>query len=361
MSQPSDAQRISTLLFYGVAVLIALLAYRIVQPFLVEIGWAVVLAICLGPAQARLSRRIGSTRSAVLLTLLVLLVLIIPLALVALVAVREGAQVVDYVKGHLADHGGPMGLFHAAWSWLHQRLPFLPSEQEMVQRLSDSVGGYARQAVGQAGYVAKGAVSVLFTLVMTLAILFFLLKDAPELAKGVVQLLPFGREQNERLLQLVRDIVSTSVTSTLVIALIQGILGGLTFVLLGIPGAPLWGCLMAMLAILPAVGATLVWAPAAIWLALSGSFVKGAVLALVGVLVLGNVDNVVRPLMLSGTARMGTLMLIISLLGGVSAFGFIGIVLGPVVAAVLTAFVQTYLLREVAPEPPQPAPPPIPG
>jgi predicted PurR-regulated permease PerM len=92
------------------------------------------------------------------------------------------------------------------------------------------------------------------------------------------------------------------------------------------------------------VGAALVWVPAAIWLALTGSVVKGIVLVLVGVLVLSNVDNVVRPLMLSGSARMSTLVLIISLLGGVSAFGFIGIVLGPVVGAVFTAFVETYAM-----------------
>ena len=102
---------------------------------------------------------------------------------------------------------------------------------------------------------------------------------------------------------------------------------------------------MTVLALLPAVGAALVWAPAAIWLAVSGSLVKGIVLALVGLLVLGNVDNVVRPLLLSGSARMNTLVLIISLLGGVSAFGFIGIVLGPVVAAVFTALVESYQLQ----------------
>ena len=344
MSQTTDSQRITALVFYGVAVLIAVLAYRIVQPFLAEIGWAVVLAICLAPVQARLSRRIGPARSAALLTLLVVVLLIIPLALLTLVVVREGAQVVEYVKGHVADHGGPMGLFHVAWNWLHQRLPFLPTEQEVVQRLSESAGDVAGRAVGQAGHVVKSALSFLFGIVITLAILFFLLKDAPEMAQGTLRLLPFGRERNEQLLVLVRDIVSTSVTSTLVIALIQGILGGLAFLLLGIPGAPLWGCLMAALAVLPAVGATLVWAPAAAWLALSGSLGKGVVLALIGILVLGNVDNIVRPLMLSGTARMSTLMLIISLLGGVSAFGFIGIVLGPVVGAVLTAFAQIYLL-----------------
>ncbi len=359
MSQPGDAQRLTTMFFYGAAILIAVLAYRIVQPFLVEIGWAVVLAICLGSVRERLSRRIGPTRTAVLLTALVLLVLVVPLVLVGILVLREGAQVVEYVKGHLADHGGPMGLFHAVWNWLHQRLPFLPTEQEVVQRLSDSVGGVAGQAVNRAGVVAKGAASILFGVVMTLAILFFMLKDAPQLARQAARLLPFGREENERLLTLVREIVATSVTSTLVIAAVQGVLGGIAFAILGIPGAPLWGCLMAGLAILPAVGAALVWVPAAVWLALSGSIVKGIVLVAIGVLILGNVDNVVRPVMLAGTARMSTLMLIISLLGGVSAFGFIGIVLGPVVGAVLTAFVQTYLLAEEKPpaaEPVLPSP-----
>jgi predicted PurR-regulated permease PerM len=90
------------------------------------------------------------------------------------------------------------------------------------------------------------------------------------------------------------------------------------------------------------VGATLVWLPAAVWLALSGSLVKGIVLAAVGVLVLGNVDNLVRPLLLSGKSQMNTLVLVISLMGGVSAFGFIGIVLGPLVAAILTALVESY-------------------
>ena len=140
-------------------------------------------------------------------------------------------------------------------------------------------------------------------------------------------------------------------TSTLAVALIQGVLGGLVFVLLGVPGAALWSGIMTVLALLPAVGAALVWAPAAIWLAVSGSLVKGIILALVGLLILGNVDNVVRPLLLSGSARMNTLVLIISLLGGVSAFGFIGIVLGPVVAAVVTALFESYQLHpEEAPE-----------
>jgi predicted PurR-regulated permease PerM len=357
MSQPSEAQRITSLVFYGAVVLIGFLAYQIVRPFLGEIGWAVVLAICLAPAQSRLAPRLGATRSAALLTLLVLFLLVLPAMLAVLMLVREGSEVVGYVEGQLHDRGGPMGLFHVAWSWLHARAPFLPSEEEIIAKLTSSIGGLASHVASHAGVVVKGAVSFAFGLVITLGILFFLLKDAPEMTRAARRLLPFGREQNERLLTLARDIVSASVTSMLAVAVIQGLLGGLTFLLLGVQGAALWGGLMAALSMLPAVGAALVWAPAAIWLAVSGSLVKGVVLALVGLLVLGNVDNVVRPLLLSGSARMSTLVLVISLLGGVSAFGFIGIVLGPVVAAVLTALVESYaLLPEAAEQPEAPAP-----
>jgi len=355
--QQGGAQRISSLVFYGAVLLIAYLAYQIVQPFLVEIGWALVLAIVLAPAQTRVAARVGAGRSAALLTVLVLVLLVLPATFVVLMLVREGSQIVSYVEGQLSDRGGPMGLFRVAWDWLHARVPLLPSEEEIVEQVSRSLGGVASNVASRAGLVVKGTAQFLFGLVITLGILFFLLKDAPELARAARRLLPFGREQNERLLTLTRDIVSASVTSMLAIAVIQGLLGGLTLWLLGVDGAALWGSLMAVLSMLPAVGAALVWGPAAIWLAVSGSVVKGVVLALVGVLVLGNVDNLVRPLLLSGSARMSTLVLVISLLGGVSAFGFIGIVLGPVVAAVLTALVESYHLLPDEPERGAAAPP----
>src|SRR5262245_58611863 len=142
------------------------------------------------------------------------------------------------------------------------------------------------------------------------------------------------------------------VTATVGISVIQGLLGGAAFALLGIKGAAVWGLVMGILSLLPLVGATLVWLPAALWLALSGSMTKGIVLLAVGAGIMGNVDNVVRPLLLSGKARMNTLVLLVSLLGGVSAFGFIGIVLGPLVAAIATAVFESYL------EPPPAEPPP---
>jgi predicted PurR-regulated permease PerM len=353
----SESPAVTRLIFYGAVALIAYLAYQIVEPFLAEIAWAVVLAICLSPLQARLRPRFGPTKTAIFLTLMVVLLLIAPLLFVVQALVREGAQAVDTIQGHIADRGGPLSVLHHAWQWLHQRLPFLPAEEKIVARLQAALGGVAGVVASRAGSIVKGTVSLLFSTGIMLCVLFFILKDAPQMARSARRLMPFGSERNAQMLGLIRDIVSTSVTSTLIIAIIQGIVGAIAFLLLGVDGAMLWGALMAVLSVLPAVGSALVWAPAAIVLALSGHIVKGVILALVGVLIMGNVDNVVRPLMLSGRARMSTLVLIISLLGGVSAFGFIGIVLGPVVAAVLTGLVETYALGPEEPVPPPAAEP----
>lgn len=342
MAREHEAERVSQLVFYGTVLLIAWLAWRIVEPFLVEIGWAIVLAICLGPARVRLEPRLGRTRTALALTAAVVVLLVIPIVFVGAALVSEGRPAVAYLEAQLRSEGGASAWLHRAWEWVRARAPFLPTEQEMIAKVTASVGLLAEFLSRQAGGLVKGALSFLFSLVITLGLLFFLLRDSDAFSGALGRVLPFGKEQNERLLSLGRELVSASVTATLAIAALQGLIGGVTFALLGISGAALWGSMMGILALLPLVGATLVWLPAAVWLALSGSLVKGIVLAAVGVLVLGNVDNVVRPLLLSGKSQMNTLVLIISLLGGVSAFGFIGIVLGPLVAAILTALVESY-------------------
>jgi len=362
MSHKTEAERVSQLVFYGTVLLIGWLAYRIVQPFLVEIGWAVVLAICLGPIRVRLLPRLGPTRTALLLTFAVVVLLIIPVVFVGTAVVAQGGPAVSYLNDQLQNPGGAAGWFHRGWEWARARAPFLPTEQEAIATVTASVGKVAQFLAGQAGGLLKGAASFLFALVITLAVLFFMLRDATTFQGALRRLLPFGAEQNERLLTLTTDLVSASVTATLAIAAVQGLIGGLAFALLGIDGYVLWGAMMGILALLPLVGATLVWLPTAVWLALSGSLVKGIILALVGVLVLGNVDNVLRPLLLSGKSQMNTLVLIISLMGGVSAFGFIGIVLGPLVAALLTALVESYQVESEpgAPVAEAPAAPAVP-
>jgi len=349
----SESERISTLLFYGTVILVAYLAYRIVEPFLVQIGWAVVLAICLQPVQDRLRPRLGPTRTALVLTLLVLVLLALPLAFAGSALLSEGQQVVTNLQAELESKGGASAWLHSAWDWLQSKLPFLPPQDEAIAKVTARLGNVAGFMAARAGGLLAGAAAFVFSLVITLCLLFFFLRDSDSFAAGLRQVLPFQAEQNERLVTLTQRLVSASVTAAMLGSCIQGIIGGITFALLGIPGAAVWGLVMGILAFLPLIGATLIWLPASVWLLLSGSVVKGLVLLGVGVGIMGNVENVVRPLLLSGHTKMNTLVLLVSLLGGVSAFGFIGVILGPLVAAVITALVESYLIpapaTEVAP------------
>ena len=351
MARTTEAERVSQLVFYGTILVIGWLAFRIVQPFLVEIGWAVVLAICLDPVRVRLLHRLGPTRTALVLTLAVLVLLVVPVAFIGMAVVAQGGPAVGYLEAQIRDPAGAGAWLHGAWVWAREHAPFVPPEDEAIARVTASFGKAAEFLAGQAGGLLKGVANFLFAVVITLAVLFFLLRDASSFARGLRRVLPFGREQNERLMRISSDLISASVTASIAIAALQGLIGGVTFALLGVDGSVLWGVMMFLLSFLPLIGATLVWLPAAVWLALSGSLVKGVILAAVGVVILGNVDNVVRPLLLSGKSQMNTLVLIISLMGGVSAFGFIGIVLGPLVAALVTALVESY---QAEPEPATP-------
>ncbi len=356
--QPPSSSRI---VFYGALGLVLWLGYRVVEPFLVEIGWALVLAICLDPVRKRLEGRLGPTRTALVLTLLVIVLLVVPVIFVGTTVIVEGSTAASYLGAQLRDGSGPSVWLHQGWQWLRDRIPGLPSEAEVIANVTSSVGSAAQFVAGRAGGMVKGIASFLFSLTITLVLMFFLVRDWRAVRTGMSRFLPFSPEQNERLMTMTHDLVLASVTATVAIALIQAVIGGATFAILGIPGAVLWAVMIGFLALLPMVGATLVWLPAAAWLILSGSVTKGFTLLLVGALILGNVDNVVRPLLLSGRSQVSTPVLVISLLGGLSAFGFIGVVIGPLVAALLTALVESYQasLAPVLPAAPaDPVPPP---
>jgi predicted PurR-regulated permease PerM len=342
---PTETERVMRGAFYVSVVLIVWLMWKVLQPFVLEIGWAVVLAICLDPLRNRLASRLGPTRAALVIVFGVLFLVVAPTIFVGYTLYQEGAVGVDYVHRKLLDEGGPASLFHRAWGWARERVPGLPDERSVLSGVSSRVGGLLELVASRAGSILASLVGFLLSLVIMLSILFFLVRDAPHFTRTLRRVMPFEPEKNEHFVAITSELVSASVTSTIAIAAIQGVIAGLVLVLLGVPGAVLWGVMTTILAFLPLVGGALVWAPISFWLALSGHLGKAIVLALVGLLVLGNVDNVVRPLLLSGKSKLNTLLLIISLMGGVSAFGFIGIVLGPLVAVLATAIIDSYFAR----------------
>jgi predicted PurR-regulated permease PerM len=355
MPQTLERERLFQLLFYGAQLLLGYLLYRIVQPFLVELGWAAVLAICLQPFYDPLARRFGRGRAAFLSTLIVLVLLVAPAVFVARALITEGSRAVGEMQEALKAGQGTERI-QAVWAWVERWLPVpLPPLEDVKATLVSKVGGVATFLAARAGSVARDALVFAFDLVVVLLAFFFLLRDGDLVSRAVRRILPFDDGHKDRLINLTRDLVSVSVTASLLVGLLQGLLGGVTFALLGIHAAVLWGVVMAVASLIPVVGSGLVWLPTALWLLASGEVARGVILVAVGAVVIGNVDNVVRPWLLAGRSTMNGLVIFISLMGGVSAFGLIGLVLGPLVVATVTALLETYTSEEA------PSPPPIPA
>jgi len=329
MTVDNDRVRFARLVFYGVVLLVGYLAYRVVRPFLQPLGWAAVFAIMLAPVQRRLARRIGAGWAALVLTFAAAVSLVGPAVALLSVLVREVAQITGYIQeaGLIAETPARLD---AWWEALRARVPLaLPDDPsalvgEAVQRVGGAVAA-------RAGAVLQNVASFLFSLVVMLFALFFFLRDGPAIGAAIRELLPFSGPRRDRLVTQTRDLVVASVGAGLAVAAVQGVLGGLAFALLGFSAPVLWGVTMGFASLLPVVGSALVWLPAAVWLVLAGELARGLVLLAVGAGIIGMVDNVLRPVLLSGRTTVNGLVIFIGLLGGAAAFGFIGLVLGPVV------------------------------
>ena len=335
----SERERFTTLIFYGVVLLLGYLVVRVFEPFLHPLGWASVLAICVYPWHERLLRRMARTPAAAASTVIVTLVLIGPgLALLGAFA-REGKAALEGLdRETLASH--------FAWAegiW-NRFLVYIPGTQTidlatLLNQASANVAGFVAARIG--GLLADLAVFV-FQLFVTLFALFFLLRDAPSIMRLMRRVLPFEDRRRERMIDQTRDLVYASVTAGLIIATLQGFIGGILFAALGLDAPVFWGVTMGFFALLPFLGTWVVWLPAAIWLASTGNLGKALTLAAFGAVIVGSVDNILRPALLAGRAQLNGLLMFVSLLGGVSVFGLLGLILGPLVVALVASLLEAY-------------------
>lgn len=343
----SDRDRLAQLLFYAAVILIGYLVFQVVEPFLVPLGWAGVLAVSAQPLFRELAARIGRSRAAGVCVLIVLLLLVLPVWLLVDALVSEGAQAVSALQA--AVSATPPERMVALWGWVQTHVPFLAPE-----RLSETVGSLAQRlgslAASGSGRLLGGLAVLVLDLALALFALFFFLRDAPTIVRVLRSFLPFHDQQRDRVVKQVEDLVFASVIAGLAVAAVQGFLGGLGFWMVGVRAPVVWGTVMAFMSLVPIVGASIVWAPVALWFLLTGDVTRGLVLVGIGGGLVGMADNILRPLLLSGRSSMNGLVTFVALLGGMSAFGLIGLVFGPVVVAVGAALLDAYI-RPVAETP----------
>ena len=321
----------------------------LVWTFFNAILWAIVAAIMFTPMQRWLMEiRPNRPNSMTALTFLTMVaVAIVPMIIIGSLLLQEAASVYAGIQSGEIDFAYYfLQVQHALPDWASQQLSrfglgnFESIRDKIGNGLSNSFETVATQALN----IGQRAFSFFISLGVMLYLSFFLLRDGPHLSGLVVNAIPLHAVQRRSLAEKFIAVVRATIKGNMIVAIVQGGLGGLIFWGLGISGALLWAVSMAFLSLLPAVGTGLIWVPVAIYLFATGAVVKGAILVFCGVFVIGLVDNVLRPILVGRDTRMPDYIVLISTLGGLELFGLSGFVVGPVIAALFLAVWEIFIV-----------------
>jgi predicted PurR-regulated permease PerM len=340
-------QRSTTLLFYGCIILLGYLLYQLFEPFLRPLAWAAIFAAFFHSRHKQLEHRFGKTAAASMSTGLVTLIIVVPFVLIVMAFVNEATQTLGSID--LAA-GSSRGLerIQRAWSWL-QRQRFgrdIPNLDALLKMGAARIAGIVTEG---AGLLARSIAVLIVNMIIMLFALFFFFRDGDAIMSRLRRVLPFDPSFREGRIRETATLIKASISSGLIVALVQGAIGGLTFAVMGLGAPVFWGVTMAFFSLLP-LGAWIVWLPVAVWLLLTGEVGRGIALLAIGAGGISLIDNFLRPILLAGRTQMNGLLVFISLLGGIAAFGLLGLVLGPVIMATAISFVDAYATerRELA-------------
>lgn len=341
---PPTAQGVS---FIAMLVIVTAAFVWLMLPFYGAVLWAVILAILFNPLQRRLVQRLGGRRNlaAAVSTFACICIVVIPGSLVLAALVREANSLYTRISDPDFNAVSVFEGIHAGMpSFLVDALSVfnLREFHEIQTRVTEFLGTAAQTIATSALTIGQSTAQLIVSLGVMLCVLFFMFRDGSQLAIVIRKASPLTDYQTEHVLRKFTTVVKYTVRGNVIIAVIQGVIGGVTFWLLGIEAAFLWGVLMAVLSLLPAVGAFLIWAPAAAYLFLSGQLLQGGILLAVGVLILSTIDNLLRPPLVGQGTKLPDYMVLVSTLGGLALFGINGFVIGPLIAALFVAFWSLY-------------------
>ncbi|MGJ4929665.1 AI-2E family transporter [Bradyrhizobium sp. HKCCYLS2038] len=328
-------------------VLITLALGWILLPFYGALLWGVVGAIVFAPLHRRLSRAMHGRDglAAAIVVLLVVLIVIIPLSLIGAALAQQASGVYAQAQSGQLDVGQYFQkVLEALPTWVVDLLNRfgLGSLAGLKDRLSAVLLRGSQILASQALNIGQGTFEFFVNLFLMLYLLFFLLRDDIALSTRIANAIPLRDAQREALLAKFTVVIRATVKGNLVVALAQGALGGLIFWFLGITAPLLWAVVMAFLSLLPAFGAGLVWFPVALYLLASGAIWQGVILIAYGALVIGLVDNLLRPILVGQDTKMPDYVVLISTLGGIDVFGLNGFIIGPVIAAMFIAIWEMF-------------------
>lgn len=329
------------------AVAAAAFVYVLLLPFLYPMFFAVVLAIAAQPLFQAISTRLRRRAlSAFLTTFLMVVAVLVPLSMLTVTIVHEATTTYARLSLHTAEKGGwgqyLNDLMDPPIQWVAQRtgMPAPNVEAALLQRLQS----FSANLLKWSGSALGNFTSTLGDLALSLFVMFFLFLEGNAISAGILRWMPLPEARTRELLATISDAIVANVYGFVAVGFAQGVLTGAAFWFTGLHAPFLWGSVAAICSLVPIVGPALVWAPAALVLLAQGAWGKALFMVLWGILAVGMSDNVIRPLVLSGRTEMNTLVVFFALMGGLQAFGFIGLFAGPVIFSVAIAIFR--MLRE---------------
>ncbi len=323
-------------IFFLVLVLLVSAAFvGLIGEFMMGIFWAIILTILFHNMYDRLTVRLkGKSNLAAALTMLfILLIVILPVLFIGSSLVSESIYYYDKVESGEIDLQGTIEDIRSS----------IPMNLEVLEKyglnldkakdgLNDIITNGSQMAASQALTFTQNFFKFFLQFAVMLYVLFFFLRDGKQLIEGIIWVLPIGDEKERALIRRFESVARATVKGSLLVAILQGVIGGILFWAVGIPAAMLWGVVMIFLSLLP-IGSTIVWLPAALILIFQGAVAKGGVVLVIGSLVIGLADNILRPRLVGQDTKMPDYLILLATLGGISWFGISGFVIGPIIAA----------------------------
>ena len=328
----------------ALVLLLGYLTYLIFKPFFVPIGWAIVFAIVLYPVHTFFLKyvKVGSL-SAILILVLILITTLGPLSYISYQLAHE-LQNISFE--HTTEE--IVGVFNQPLIRpVVDRIlsVFGVTEAQFRASIIENVSKLGKNLLGLAGGRIGDVINGAFNFLLMAFTLFFLLKDGPKFLTKITGYMPFPDHEKQRLAKQVKDIVVSTIYGGVVVALVQGLIGGIAFAVVGLRAPVLWGLAMSLTSFIPLVGCALVWVPATAYLFLKGLTTQALILAAVGVFGISVVDNILRPIIIRGRVSMPLLLVFFSVFGGIQVFGLLGLVLGPLVVAVFVSVLGIFRAR----------------
>lgn len=354
MSDQSSS-RLENGFLIALVILVSFAFAYLIEPFFGAVIWAVVMAVLFLPIYDRFVRLLrGRTSSAALLTLLLILSLvIIPAITLGIVLLGEASDIYTRIQSREIDFGTAFRAFEGTlplWAQEQMENYGIGNFSAVRAKVEAFIASSFESVIGQLINIGQSAFSFFLALGVMLYLTFFLLRDGRTLVQHVNRAIPLPEAQRHILFQKFVTVIQATIKGSLIVAILQGAIGGAIFWLLDIRGALLWGVSMGILSLLPAIGTGLIWAPVAIYLIVTGAIWQGVTLVLCGLFIIGMVDNILRPILVGRDTRIPDYIILISTFGGIQLLGFNGIVIGPLLAALFLALWSIFAQSRSAPE-----------